>query len=92
MNRIDHERSDGCNQPTDCGQHGVHGVLAGQLVRGLVGVPQSASTPSDVPVGQIVDDELLEVASGLVEVLGLELRSVGVTDCSEPGQNPAIQT
>ena len=88
---VDHEGRHRSHEAAHGGQHLVEGVLAGELVGGLGTVPQAASASADVPVGQVVDDEILQFTAGLVVIPCDEALVVGLSHGVEPGEDPAVQ-
>ena len=56
----------------------MQGMLASPLVAGVGLVPQSTSRATDVPVREVVDDELFEFAPRLVKVPRFEVLVVSI--------------
>ena len=91
MDLVDHVRGDGRHQPADRDQHLMQRVLASQLVSRLSVIPQSASAAANIPVGEIVDDEVLQFPARLVEVPTDELVVEGGTHGIEPREQPPVE-
>ncbi len=91
MNNVNHEGSHGCHEAAHGGQHLVERVLAGQFVIGLGAVPQATSAATDVPIGQVVDDEVFQLPAGLVVIPGHEAFVVGLGHRGQTGEDPTVQ-
>ena len=91
MNPVGHERSDRRHQATDLQQSLVQRVLAGSLVVAVGLVPEPAARASHIPVGEVINDEVLEPPAGLVEVPRLEVLVVRLCHRARLRQHPAVE-
>ena len=79
------ERSDRGGEQRDVLQHLVEGLVGGELVRCKTGAPETLLVEPDVPVGEIVSDEILDQAARQGDVVIL----IGGNDSLDQGIEPA---
>ena len=91
LDDIDHEWADGCHQLAHCGQDFVEGVLACQLVRRFCIIPQPASTASNVPVREVIDNKVFEVTACFVVIPSNEIIVVGLCSACQSRENPSVK-
>ena len=92
MNGINHEWAHWCNQSAQRNENFVQGVLTSEFVSRFSFIPQSSATSANVPIRQIVDDEIFKLSAGLVEVPVCESIMVCLRRTVKLGQNPAIES
>ena len=75
IHRLGQERHDRREQLRQRQQHRVQRLIGGQLVVPLVALPEAAAVAADVPVAQLVIDELLRLQAERHQVEALERRA-----------------
>ncbi len=91
VDRFGHKGDEWGQQPRE----GHQAVIEGLVRRGLVTIPfrlpKAAAVASDVPVGQLVDDEALDGSRGTIRIVGVETVPHSSHELVEPCGDPAVE-